>query len=115
MKNLNRGYVGRKQSKRADIAIKNGECPLSMLTRRKLDRHGVSHSAAFVVWLCKQGYIRYTSRHHRGNPPVLTRFYHPADIRRQLECLAVDLLLEEWKATWATKKHGWSKKEQKHG
>jgi hypothetical protein len=106
--------VGRKQSKRADTAIKNGECPLSMLTRRKLDRHGVSHSAAFVVWLCKQGTSGTQAVTIGATLPVLTKFYHPADIRRQLE-------FSRWNCCWMNgKRHGrpkagWSKKEQKHG
>jgi len=103
MRNLNRGYVGRSQSRHADQAIRNGELPLSMLTKRKLERNGVTHSPSFIVWLCRQGYIRCTSRHHRGNPPILTRFYHPADIRKQLEHLAVDCLLGEWMQTWSLK------------
>ena len=33
----------------------------------------------------------------QGNPPTLTRFYHPKRIARQLESLPVERLLEEWK------------------
>nr|WP_319775985.1 hypothetical protein [uncultured Sphaerochaeta sp.] len=96
-KPLNGGYIGHKMSKRAYSAIQHGEIPLSMLTRRKLQKAGVCHSLAFIRWLCKKGYIKPTSRHHRGNPPTLTRFYHPKRIARQLNALPVDRLLEEWK------------------
>lgn len=96
-KPLNGGYMGHKMSKRAYSAIQHGEIPLSMLTNRKLQRAGVFHSLSFIKWLCKKGYIRPTSRHHRGNPPILTRFYHPKRIARQLENLPVERLVGEWK------------------
>jgi hypothetical protein len=96
-KPLNGGYIGHKMSKRGYSAIQHGELPLSMLTQNKLKKFGIQHSLSFIRWLCKKGYIKPTSRHHRGNPPTLTRFYHPKRIARQLESLPVERLLEEWK------------------
>ena len=96
-KPLNGGYVGHKMSKRAYSALEHGEVPLSMLTQNKLRKVGVEHSLCFIKWLCKKGYVRPTSWHHRGNPPILTRFYHPKRIARQLENLPVERLLGEWK------------------
>jgi|BioPla2DNA2_1021312.scaffolds.fasta_scaffold08430_4 hypothetical protein len=97
-KSLNAGYIGRKMSKRGYEALQKGELPLSMLTQKKLLKVGIAHSLSFIRWLCKRGYIKPTSWHHRGNPPTLTRFYHPKRIARQLESLPVERLLEEWKA-----------------
>ena len=104
-RNLNSGYIGRYQSKRAEKAIRNGEFPLSMVTRSRLQRAGIDHSPAFIKWLCRQGYLRYSSRHHRGNPPILTCFYKLSSIRAQLDCLAIDLLLSEWKSTWTASRN----------
>ncbi|HKM07793.1 MAG TPA: hypothetical protein VJ869_12500 [Sphaerochaeta sp.] len=106
-KPLNHGYVGHKMSKRAEKAIRHGEVPLSMLTQRRLDRAGIPHSIRFVKWICRQGHIRYASRHHRGNPPILTRFYHPKHIARQLEDLPMDELLDQWMATWKKGEKNW--------
>ncbi len=99
-KRLNKGYVGNTMSRRAYQAIKAGELPLSMLTKRKLEKAGIEHSLLFIEWLCKNRFIRPTSWHHRGNPPILTRFYHPNDIARQLRYLNIETLLGEWKETW---------------
>ncbi len=95
-KNLNSGYVGRYQSKRAERAMKNGELPLSKITRSKLERGGAQCSPRFVKWLCEEGYIKPTSKHHRGDPPVLVDFYTIESIKRQIDCLAIDLLFSEW-------------------
>lgn len=97
-KPLNGGYVGRKMSKGAYNALQCGELPLSMLTQKKLLKVGIGHSLSFIKWLCKKGYIKPTSRHHRGNPPTLTRFYHPKLIASRLRVLPIEELLEEWKA-----------------
>lgn len=102
-RNMNSGYVGRYQSRRAEKAIRGGEYPLSMITTRILQKAGIDHGKQFIVWLCREGYIRPTSHHHRGNPPVLTRFYKMSSIKGQLECLAVDMLLDEWMGTWKPK------------
>lgn len=96
-KPLNSGYVGHKMSKRAYSALQHGEVPLSMLTQHKLQKAGINHSLSFIKWLCKNGYIRPTSWHHRGCPPTLTRFYHPKRIAKQLESLPVERLVGEWK------------------
>lgn len=99
-KPLNSGYVGRRMSRRAYEAEQRGECTLPMLTQRKLERHGIHHSLNFVRWLCRRGYIRPCGEHHKGNPPHLARYYHPRHIARQMENLAIGLLLDEWKSTW---------------
>ena len=96
-KPLNGGYVGHKMSKRAYSAIQHGEVPLSKLTNKKLQKAGIGHSINFVRWLCKKGYINPTSKHHCGNPPILTSFFHPKSIARQLESLNIEALLELWK------------------
>lgn len=104
-KPLNSGYVGRKMSKGAHKAMQFGEIPISMLTARKLQKVGVQHSIRFIKWLCKKGHIKPTSWHHRGNPPTLTRFYHPKHIARQLNRIPVEALLEEWIETCKRWKH----------
>lgn len=96
-KPLNKGYVGHRMSRRAYMAMQKGELPLSMFTRRKLAKVGVEHSLSFVRWMCKNGYIRPTSRHHRGNPPTLTRFYHPKHVAKQIRALPIECLVKEWK------------------
>lgn len=102
-KNMNSGYVGRRHSKRADKAIENGELPLSMITRKRLEKAGITHSPQFIAWLCRGGYLKPTSYHHRGNPPTLTKFYRLDGMKSQLECLAVDMLLDEWMQAWLPK------------
>ena len=75
------GYIGKRMSKNAYRAHKNGEFPISSIDAKLLRAYKFNYSVAFFKWICKKGYIRPVSFHHTGAASKMTRFYSAKTIK----------------------------------
>ncbi len=94
MKDKNSGYIGRKMSKNAAEAHKNGQFPISSISSKLLKENGFEYSVDFFKWLCEQGYVVPLGWHHTGVACNMTAFYNRSTITYVADKYNLELLYQ---------------------
>jgi len=99
------GYSGISMSNNAVKAYSEGKVPLSKITRKKLNQHGITISVDMFKYLCKIGVFEPCEWHHTSMDYNMTNFYDLEQAAKKLPKLDLDRWSKDYKAQKKATKH----------